>query len=348
MRIFAAHDGGSGCAYYRMQVPLEELGKRDGFEVTFADAGDTHHPPSITARDLAGYDVIVGQRLNKHSGMTVWRQARTPTSRLVYELDDDIWTIGQENWQAYNLYGRPDILDAIEHSAQIADLITVTTPYLAGVMTERTGNPSTAVLPNCVPGWVLDLNRTRRERPAVGWAGGASHGIDIGLIASTMRRFCARFPGWDLRLGGTDYRPTFKLGDRAIYSQWIQVNTSPEPYYQAMDFDIGLAPLADNPFARSKSPIKAIEYNSMGIPVIASDVEPYRSYVKDGENGFLIKYDHDWLKRLSELASDERLREKMSAASREAAREFTIERGVQQWADAYTGLFPRRLRSAAV
>jgi glycosyltransferase involved in cell wall biosynthesis len=342
MKIFAAHDGGSGCAFYRMEVPLRELDRHDGFDVTFADAGDTHHPPSITARDLEGFDVIVGQRLNKHDGMSVWRRARTPTSRLVYELDDDIWTIGPQNWQAYNLFGREDIRDAIEHSAQIADLITVTTPYLASVMTERTGNPATAVLPNCVPGWVLDLPYVPRQRPAVGWVGGASHGTDIGLIASVMRRFCDRFPDWDLQLGGTDYRPTFRLGDRALYTNWIQVNQEPEHYYESFDFDIGLAPLTDDAFSRAKSPIKAIEYNSRGIPVIASDVEPYRGYVRDGENGFLIRYDHDWLKRLSELASDEKLRARMSAASREAAREYTIERGWKWWADAYTAMFPPR------
>jgi glycosyltransferase involved in cell wall biosynthesis len=342
VKIFAAHDGGSGCAHYRMEVPLRELNKHEGFDVTFADAGDTHHPPSITRRDLEGYDVIVGQRLNKHDGMSVWRGARTPTSRIVYELDDDIWTIGPENWQAYNLYGRPDILDAIEHSAQIADLITVTTPHLAGVMTEHTGNPNTAVLPNCVPGWVLDLPYVPRRRPAVGWVGGASHGADVGLVVNTMRRFCHRFPDWDLQLGGTDYRPTFKLGDRALYSDWIQVNQEPEKYYASFDFDIGLAPLAGTPFDQSKSPIKAIEYNARGIPVLASDAEPYRHYVKDGVNGFLIRYDHEWLSRLSELAGDDALRQKMSASSREAAREFTIERGWQKWADAYTALFPRR------
>jgi LAGLIDADG-like domain/Glycosyl transferases group 1 len=254
VKIFVAHDGGSGCQWYRMQLPLDELAKHDGFDVVMADAGDSvTGTPTITLRDLEGYDVIVGQRLNKHSGLEVWRRAWAPHRRLVYDLDDDIYSIGPENWQAFHLYNRGDILDAVTHSAQIADLISVTTDYLAGVMTERTGNESAAVLPNCIPEWVCDLPREPRTHPAVGWQGGASHGADVGLVTGPVRRFLKRFPDWELRLAGTDFRPSFKVAkERAHYSQWVQVNKDPEGFYNALDFDIGLAPLIDNAFSRSK------------------------------------------------------------------------------------------------
>jgi hypothetical protein len=343
MRIFAAHDGGSGCAYYRMMVPLEELNRQDGFDVTFADAGDTHHPPSITARDLASYHVIVGQRLNKFDGMGVWRRARTPFSRLIYDLDDDVWNVSPENFQAWHLYNRPDIQEAVAHTAQVSDLITVTTPYLASVMTERTGNPATAVLPNSVPGWVCDMPREPGRRLTAGWQGGASHGADIGLIAEPVRRFLKRFPRWDLRLAGTDYRPSFKVpDDRARFSRWVQVNDDPKAYFETLDFDIGLAPLLDTAFNRAKSAIKAVEYFARGIPVIASDVGPYRDVIEHGHNGFLVKEDgHSWLRYLSDLATDETLRLQMGENARRTARErWTIEDNADQWAAAYRALFP--------
>jgi glycosyltransferase involved in cell wall biosynthesis len=343
LRIFAAHDGGSGCCWYRITMPLQELAKHDGFEVTLADAGDRDgHRSPVTARHLEGHDVIIGQRLTKHDGLGIWRGARTPFTRLVYETDDDALTVNAENWQAYSLFQREDIRDAIIHGAQVSDLITVSTQHLAEVMAEQTGNDNVTVLPNHVPGWVLDIARPPRPRPAVGWQGGASHGADIGLVADPVRRFLKRFPGWDLELCGTDYRPTFRAdADRMTYVDWVRVNDDPRGYYQTMNFDIGLAPLLSNDFNRSKSYIKALEYNALGIPVLASDVEPYRGYVKDGVNGFLIRRDHEWLKRLSELASDDGLREKMSTQSRECAREYTIERGYKLWADAYENLFRR-------
>lgn len=322
-------------------MPLAELAKHDGFEVTFSDAGDYEgHKSPVTRRDLEGYDVITGQRLSKHSGLGVWRGARTPSSRLVYEIDDDIYTINPANWNAFELFRRGDIRDAITHGAQVADLITVTNEYLAGVMREQSGNENIAVLPNHVPGWVLDIERPPLPRPAIGWQGGASHGLDIGLIADPVRRFLKRFPGWDLRLCGTDYRPTFRAdADRMSYVPWVRVFDDPRGFYETMNFDIGLAPLLDDPFNRSKSFIKALEFNALGIPVLASDVEPYRGYVKDGVNGFLIRYDHEWLKRMSELAADDALRARMSEQSRACARIWTIEHGWELWARAYRKLF---------
>ena len=191
-----------------------------------ADAGDDGHPVSVTAATLKGYDVIVAQRWNKHTGLGVWRGARTPYSRLVYELDDDLWNITPENWNAYRLYNDPEIRDAAEHSAETADLVTVTTAPLAEVMRQFNGN--VAVLPNAIPDWVLQLPRLPeslgRTRPRVGWQGGGSHGIDIGQVASPVRRFLKRFPAWDLQLNGTDYRPTFRApAARAFYAPWVPV-----------------------------------------------------------------------------------------------------------------------------
>lgn len=340
MRIYAAHDGGSGCCYYRVTLPLEELAKH-GFDVTFADSGEADGRRSpVTTSTLKGYDLIVGQRLNKHGGLSIWRGARTPSSRLVYEIDDDVFTVNTENWQAFSLFNREDIQDAITHHAEVADLITVTNSYLAEVMTRATGNRNVVILPNHVPGWVLDIQRPPRARPSVGWQGGASHGADVGLAADPVRRFLRDFPGWDLQLVGTDYRPTFRVpADRSSFTKWVRVNDDPRGFYETMNFDIGLAPLFDNEFNRSKSFLKPLEMNALGIPVLASDVEPYRGYVKDGVNGFLIRQDHEWLKRLRELASDDALREKMSLLSRECAREWVIETGWKLWAGAYGALF---------
>lgn len=321
-------------------MPLGELGHADDdFEVTFADAGDrVSARPTITAEMLRGYDIIVGQRWNKHDGMSVWRGARTPFSRLVFETDDDVFSITPENWPAYKHYGRPDVRDAIEHMAATADLVTVTTEPLAVVMREF--NPNVAVLPNCIPGWACTLPREPRDRPRIGWMGGASHGVDVGIVAEPARRFLRRFPGWDLQVNATDYRPTFKVSeDRAFFVPWVQVNKEPEAFYSSIDFDIGLCPLWPTTFAESKSAIKAIEYGARGIPVIASDSPAYRAVITHGTDGFLVKHDHEWLHYMSELAGDEQLRAKMGEAARDMARRYLIEDHWTDWRDAYLSMF---------
>lgn len=331
-----------GARFYRMELPLRELGRHEGWEVTFADAGDrVNQVPSVTLSDLQGYDVITAQRWNKHSGLEVWRRARTPFSRLVYETDDDVSSITPENFQAWKLYRDPVIRDAVEHAVSVADLVTVSTEPLAEVM--RQFNPNVAVLPNCVPGWVLELPRPQRDRPRAGWTGAASHGVDIGIVASPVRRFLKRFPGWDFVSGGTDYRPTIRAPqDRMLYQPWIQVNTDPEGFYASIDYDIGLAPLWPTTFSLSKSGLKAIEHGARGIPTIATDCPAYAGVITHGVNGFLVRREHEWLKYMSELAGDDGLRAKMGAAARDMAREHLIEDRWTQWAAAYGKLFPAR------
>lgn len=334
MKIFAAHDGGSGCCYYRVELPLREMQKH-GYDVTFVSARDDG--PGVTGSMMAGHDLIVGQRFNAPAGVRVYREARTPSTRLVYEIDDDVFHITAENWQAYHLWKRPEIVDAAVHAMEVADLITCSTEPLAEVLREY--NSEVAVLPNHIPGWVCDLERRRRERPAVGWAGGASHGVDVGLVTEPVKRFLKRFPGWDLRLAGTDYRPSFKVGDRAVFSKWVQVNDDELGFYSSPDWDIGLAPVAAAEFTKSKSAVKALEWAALGIPVIASDWHPYRDFIRHGETGFLVKHDHEWLRYMSELAGDDTLRESMGVKAREQARQWAIEDGWTLWRDAYERLF---------
>jgi hypothetical protein len=298
-------------------------------------------------RDLEDHDVIVAQRWNKHDGLEVWRRARKPGTRLVYELDDDVFHVTPENWNAYQLYGQPEIRDAIGHAAAVADLVTVSTAPLAGAMREvitDAGNPdpNVVVLPNHIPGWVLGMTGTRRERPRIGWMGGASHGVDIGQVASPVRRFLKRHPGWDFQLYGTDYRLTIRAPeDRMFFRPWTQVNDHPHKYFGGIDFDIGLCPIWPTVFSESKSGLKAIEYGARGIPAICSDVPAYRVVIDHGVNGFLVKHDHEWLRYMSILAGDDGLREKMGEAARAMAARYVIEDGWRLWEAAYESLFTR-------
>lgn len=348
MKILGVHEGGSGCAVYRMILPLEELA-RHGHEVTLKSArqDSTHYGKVgvITAGDFTGgdYDVLVGQRLSHYDGVAMWRRARTPFSRLVYENDDDTWAVTMENWAAYQHYTKADVEEAIAASCEAADLITVTTATLADV--HRQHNPNVIVLPNCLPPQAYRQGGPQdRPRRVLGWAGGASHGRDIHTATPAVRRFLRRFPGWDLALAGSDFRSSFRVReDRVTFSPWVNMITDLDRYYSLLTpFDIGICPLLDTRFARAKSCLKALEYSAQGIPVIASDVQPYREFITHGETGFLARTDHEWLGYLSELASDEGLRLQMGAAARQRALQYAIEDRWTDWEAAYQKLFQRQ------
>ncbi len=332
MKILGAHDGG-GCGYYRMILALTQLGQH-GHDVTIIEQGKS------TVQDyLKGdYDVIVGQRFSTYNGMSMWRRTRKPSNRLVFENDDDVFSITMENFNAYQYFSQEEHREAIRVYCATSDLLTVTNDVLAGVYREH--NPNIAVLPNYVPALATNLSREDRDYPTIGWVGGSSHGRDVHVASSAVRRFMKRFPDWHFIMGGTDYRPSFQTPkDRTHFTKWTQVNDDAEGFYRSIDFDIGICPLLSTTFSRGKSYIKALEYAARGIPCIASDVEPYREFVEDGVNGFLVKTEHEWLDRLTLLARDSELRWDMGVRAHAKAQQYTIEENWQKWETAYSKLF---------
>jgi glycosyltransferase involved in cell wall biosynthesis len=347
VKILASHDGGSGCAWYRMIVPLTAVAKyADDVELTFRSGGMTsmeNAPPMLQIADAEGKDVVISQRVNAYEGLGLWRRWNTPWTRTVYENDDDVFNITHENVSAYDSYKEgSELREAVKRYCDTASLITVSTPHLGDMHREMSPGVPVEVLPNYINKWVLDLPHDERQgRKRLGWMGGASHVRDINEAAGSVRRFMQRHPDWDMIVSGTDYRRSFKVDkNRLFFVPWVAVASEPRLFYRLIDYDIGICPLLDTEFARSKSAIKALEYSARGIPVIASDVEPYRKFIHDGVDGFLVKTEHEWLNRLETLANDEALRRQMGLAAKENARKHLIEDHWQEWVNAYKMLFP--------
>lgn len=319
MKLFGFHDG-HACGYYRMMLPLGTLAEH-GHDV---DLNCGWHE---RARE---YPILIGQRVGKDGAMSLWRRLATPGRRLVWETDDDVWNIDPSNGAAWFAH-TPDVLDAITFIATTADLVTVSTEPLAELV--RPLNPNVVILPNHIDPRLLNVTRPQRDRVTIGWAGGDSHLRDFAGVADALRRFLVRNPDVDFHNIGTSYLKPFNLPGRD--SGW-----SPDiwDYYRTIDFDIGIAPLADTVFNRSKSGIKAMEYQALGIPVVATDCPAYRGVVLDGVTGFLIRHEHEWSRHLRALVRDSAMRAEMGVKARAHAAQFSIERGWPLWEAAYASL----------
>ena len=88
---------------------------------------------------------------------------------------------------------------------------------------------------------------------------------------------------------------------------------------------VGIMPLpAGDAFAEGKSAYKLLQYLAAGIPAIASPVGENRRVVVEGETGFLASTPGEWCEALRRLAADPALRQRMGAAARERASEYSL------------------------
>ena len=84
-------------------------------------------------------------------------------------------------------------------------------------------------------------------------------------------------------------------------------------------------------------PNVVLEAMGAGLPVVATEVGGVPEVVSEGESGFLVppRRAGELARRMSQLAADEELRQRLGRAGRARAGEFTVERMVRAYEDLY-------------
>jgi glycosyltransferase involved in cell wall biosynthesis len=94
-------------------------------------------------------------------------------------------------------------------------------------------------------------------------------------------------------------------------------------------FDIGIAPIADLEFNRSRSNVKLKEYAATGTPWLASPIGPY---VDHGEQqGGRLVADDEWHAALTRLIDKPRERQKLAKRARRWGATQTIGQHAADW-----------------
>jgi glycosyltransferase involved in cell wall biosynthesis len=318
-----------GSGYYRMYLPFKHLAANSRHVFAIPPPGRRIDPP--TPQDLEDVDVLVMQRPAHPYGARQFDRLAGHVAR-VYETDDDILTMEPSNDPFATDPRGPE---SVRYCLRRAEMVTVSTPYLAELYAPF--NSNIRILPNFIRAELLDMPRKRRDRVTVGYQGGKSHLVDLCAVQDELRDVLDANPDVDLHMIGEDFTPLTwvrrpHLEERCRFTRW---SDDVGDYYRAVDFDIAIAPLADRPFNRAKSHLKALEAAARGIPIVAQDMEPYREFVRDGETGYLVRTGEEWSKRLTDLIHDEAARDEMGAAAKKVAEQYTMQGNWQLWQDAY-------------
>jgi hypothetical protein len=97
--------------------------------------------------------------------------------------------------------------------------------------------------------------------------------------------------------------------------------------------DIGIAPLVDTAFNRSRSNVKLKEYSSGGAAWLASPVGPYLE-LGEKQGGELVA-DEDWPAKLNALVESPRRRRRLAKRGLRWAKSQAIEKHARLWEEAF-------------
>lgn len=271
LRVVASPFDNWGSGKYRVEIPLAELQKKKQIEFVSLPGHSAGYMPSISELRRADADVLlIHNPFHDYQIEALQAYKKYLPIRIVAGMDDLLTDLPDYNPYSKTIY--PDIADRIRKALALCDLLVVSTMPLkvayAGLIDHI------EVIPNAINtvAWPSPCaNKERVGKIRVGWAGANQHSGDLRLIAELVR----------LTRGTIDWvflgmRPENIHEENVEFYPMVSFADYPASL-TGLGLDLAVAPLVDNAFNRAKSNLKLLEYGICGIPVLCSDIEPYRS-----------------------------------------------------------------------
>lgn len=352
--VFGWQSNTGPVGWYRVEQPLANLAEQ-GYQTAHGMVlPDELMPGAAGDAELKSATTYLGQYVVGVAASRTWHALAEEGHRVFLELDDDPWSIDRSN-PSHAEMSDPTWLARLSANLRVSTGVITTRKPLADVIRQHTDAP-VYVIPNYIPEWLLSWKRprhpaTRHESGesvvmtswrnnamVVGWAGSSHHKMDWEHYSSRLVQWLNSTPLAILHVMGEagyigTHQRDFPAG-RVFASGW---NDGVENFYRRISFDVGVIPLRKHPFNMSKSPIAALIYAALGIPVVASDFGPYHDFVLHGETGFLFKSPGEMAQYLAYLVNDADLRATLGANARAVAAAHTYEKNAWKWASV---LFP--------
>ena len=286
--------------HYRVRQPLAAMQDRGWITTPLECRLDQHTLPDQGDLLRISPRVLLVACLND-AVLDLMRQARALANiQLVLQLDDLIDSLPE--YHPNQGYDRQRRHAQLNQALGLIDRLVVSTSTLAEAF--QHADCPVHVIENalCEQTWAQAMAAQQttpagqRARLRVGWVGAQQHEGDLRMIKQVVRKSYQQFD-WVFFGMCPDYLRPFaaEVIPAVPFSQYPQA-------LAAARIDIAVVPLVDNRFNRCKSALKLLEFGALGIPVVASDLEPYR-----GSPALLVdERPRSWLDALEALAADRR------------------------------------------
>jgi len=319
--MIASADGPNAC--YRVFGPASVL-RAQGHDVLASVFAEMRDPNA-----LYDFDVVYGWRMHDEFFTRIARRLRDARIGFVWDNDDnfaatDVVEVDRKGRASRaSMLTRRRLVADMTALMRTADVVTTPSAGLAEHYREAVST-EVRVIENYID---APAPRDAPSRPevVVGWVANAEHRTDIERLGlrETFQRVLDHHPNVHIVSIGCGVRL-----DNQRYHHIPEV-----PFHELRSaiasFDIGLAPIGDSAFNRSRSNVKVKEYAALGVPWLASPIGPYAG-LGANEGGRLVPDDR-WFEELGRLVGDARGRRKLAKKALKWASRQTIEQNAHRW-----------------
>ncbi|WP_046243503.1 glycosyltransferase family 4 protein [Hymenobacter terrenus] len=261
---------------------------------------------------MSAYDFVFIHREAAPIGPPVfeWLITKVLRKKIVYDFDDAIWMKDPA--------GEPGIIGRLKWQQKVGSIcrwaykVSCGNEYLADYA--RQFNRNVVVNPTTLDTDLLH-NQVRDQNqdgpPVIGWTGTHTTLRHLDLVWPVLERL--EQEGQQFVFHVISNEPPIYTGLRSLrYSLWHKQTEIPD----LLQFNLGLMPLVDDPWARGKCAFKALQYMALGMPALVSPVGMNTEVVQDGTNGFVCATDDEWYRALRQLLANQQERARQGAAAR--------------------------------
>jgi hypothetical protein len=246
----------TGCGHYRMIQPFQAM-QRDGLiEGMLAQ----RYLGPVELSRLQVDTIILQRQLTEPQLARIAELDFYSRAFRVYENDD------------YGAVSTGAFRKQVRQALAMVDRAVVSTPRLADQISSM--HHDIRIVPNRLPmpWWDAMPMRSvpRTGKPRVGWAGGATHGGDLKLIADVVRDLANDVDFVFFGMCPEALRPYVRE-----YHEGVPIEAYPARL-ASLDLDLAMAPLEDTVFNECRSHLRLLENGACGYPVVCSDVPAYR------------------------------------------------------------------------
>lgn len=351
-RVLFVTEADGATLRYRVLNQIEQL-QLAGIQSAALHPG--YHSIQASVRDC---DLLVIYRVSPTTQIQqLVALARHHAARIVFDTDDLVWD--QRIVEYCHLEQNHDadeivkLRQGFERTASLmrgVDAFVASTPFLAGLIRADFPQPvfvnmnalSQASLAQSETLYTQHQQRPGTQQLLIGYFSGwpRTHEQDLAVALPGIQQALRALPQARLRIVGhfdrtqlpADMQSRVEVAPFVAYDQLLSA---------IAEVDINIAPIINNPHRRSKSAVKFLEAALVGVPTIASDLEPYH-LIQQARTGYLASTAAAWASHILTLAHDPALRVTIGHAARA---QVLAEHSTQARADGFAAILKQVIQA---